>query len=1676
MSDDLTQELKFTADATGIEAGVERGKRSIKSLGKAAEDVGKEGGDSLGKVGAGAQKSSKDIDQATRNMEASLQRQIAKFETAGQSARQYQESLARMRGADLAKLKPLLDQLDAAKEKSEAAARAQRELGKAAAAADNDQSNLAGRFTAVGTAAGFAKTQILAMAAGLSFGGMVAWVQQINDGVDALNDIKDATGASIENISALEDVGRRTGASFETVGSILVKFNDVLSKATPKSDIALALKAIGLEADNLKKMDPAEALRVTAVALSGYADNADKARLIQDLFGKSVKEAAPFLTDLAEQTKLVATRTTEQAEAAEKFNKRIFDLKTTSNDLSRDLVDKMLPGLTQIVGEMGRGAKEGGALLAVWRGLREFGKIAFGTDALGQVQSRANEASAEIKRLSNMMIAPLAVLERDPERKTADGQMAGRRVDVLRTKIEGLMKTAADASQAIRNLVEPPKADTPKGPDKPEVVTGPSAAERAAAAAAAKKAADESKKEVDELNKTFAELNNLSSSYYADLAKLQSQYAKGDLSQQQYVAGVEKLIQKQPFAIDLTKKEADALKLLTKERQDAADAKNKDYEAADKFLEQQQELAHQTVKGIEDRIAAMEQEEDAARLAAATNISLAEAINRVRIARLQEKRDGPTGVNQGSEEYDRATAEIEALRKEADRINYNDRSERVRDINRRAQEETKRYIEDTQRGLGDAIETAIFDGSKKGGQKMREVLQEALLRKPLRMVIDGVLNQVTGGALQLLGLGGGGAAGGAGGGGGLGNVASLASSAYDFSQGTGALYNAYGAVSAYAGLTNTAAATYLSHPLAGIATQGAIPGFGAGGGAATTAGGMGSMAMGGIVTAIMLAFINAFGGMRTETMIGSGLAGTLGGKSALTPWQEWREGGTLFDGPSFATHNPLEELDIRRAELQRMRDSGNGETNYAVAIQAVVTDLEKTTKGLAEQTEIFNREIGKGYKAYRDNVVDMADSLGLAGSSIKDFAYTLGAQDLNFQGLKPEEIQAKIEETFGKAGTEMAQQLLGSFREVTDTVVNTYVTEQRTQNNEGAFQTDTTVTKRMEYQASVYAKTGETAIQTLTRLATSFGTLNNTADALGFGIQKGSLALGKFADDFIAAFGGLERFTASTGAFLQNYYSDEERRQALLRSGARQAESLGIKGVTAESLEQLGKDGIRAFVNSLSASPEAYADAIDLANFLAPAFTSIETQAPVVEQLANVVDELTQSYQNAVKSLTGDRDNLAVERLRAEGDEPGAKALEKTQYMAQFAGLDEVRRREIETLYDANVATRAYIEGIKLAAQARVDALAAQRDDARQSIADAVANTDAAWAAIEATFAKQRQELETTKATLQQFVDTAKAGAKSMFSQVDDVARFQGIEARAFIEEALAAARSGGKVPDGEDLADALAAVEREFSAFTGQGKAETDYQRLVVANQLKGLQDVGEDQLSETEQQLKKLDEDLEQGRTMINELRGINSGAKDMATAIQNLVTAFNKEQETRNNTAAKGILSSRGGYFDYASGTGLTSAGTFFDADAIKQAAIDSGATGPQMFAAIKAAGFTIAEAEKMFGSAAGSLEEEARKYGVPIFHEGTDYVPRTGWALLQEGEAVIPARHNPFPTGTLGGSGRLEALIAQQTARMDAVVASVDKVAASALLTAQILNSVKRGSALAIAEPTKFLPGE
>jgi len=194
---------------------------------------------------------------------------------------------------------------------------------------------------------------------GISIAGIVSLTKSVIDGLDSLNDLKDATGASIENLSALEDTAARTGTSMDTVGAALVKLNQTLNAAKPGSAQADAIEAIGLSVENLKRLDPAEALLKVAVALSGFADDGNKARLSQELFGKSLNKVAPLLNDLAEKGKLVSTVTEEQVKEAEKLNKEFSAMQKNIIDVARAMTGPLVSAFNEFMEKQRQAKKEG---------------------------------------------------------------------------------------------------------------------------------------------------------------------------------------------------------------------------------------------------------------------------------------------------------------------------------------------------------------------------------------------------------------------------------------------------------------------------------------------------------------------------------------------------------------------------------------------------------------------------------------------------------------------------------------------------------------------------------------------------------------------------------------------------------------------------------------------------------------------------------------------------------------------------------------------------------------------------------------------------------------------------------------------------------------------------------------------------------------------------------------------------------------------------------------------------------------------------------------------------------------------------------------------------------------------------------------------------------------------
>lgn len=549
-------------------------------------------------------------------------------------------------------------------------------------------------------------------------------------------------------------------------------------------------------------------------------------------------------------------------------------------------------------------------------------------------------------------------------------------------------------------------------------------------------------------------------------------------------------------------------------------------------------------------------------------------------------------------------------------------------VSKTIRDEWQKTTDQINQSLTDALMRG-FESGKDFAKNMRDTIKNMFSTLVLRPIISAALSPISGGIQGLMGGGAAGAAGG-GGAGSLMNLASLGSNAFSLYNGGLAGWvgsgvgSIFGTAAGNAALGTTLGLGSSSSIAAANAASMAGGGSGVlGMGSAGTAG-TSALAGAGAFAAVAAVVLNALGAFKSERKIGGGLMGTLGSGS-ISPWEEWREGGTLFSGPSYSTMNPGEEIARARArleELQSLNASGNiGDPQVIAMQQATVDRLEATYGELVKSTAAQSKVIQSAYDAMRKSAIDMAGTLGLSSDAARNFTTQLGGEKgLNFEGLKPEEQQAKLAEALATANNEIAQQLIGTWV-TTTTEISRVVADNVGSAGENVdlvfSQLNETITNT-RYIASEYAKDGEKAIDTLTRLSNSLSTVNTIWDQLGYTLLDASLKGADAASRIAEAFGGLEAMASTTGSFFQNFYGEGERRDALERQLQAQFDKLDLQlpdidatnareqyRALAEAQDRNTEEGLKAYVALLQLSG-AFAE---LTTSAADATTTLKQQS-----------------------------------------------------------------------------------------------------------------------------------------------------------------------------------------------------------------------------------------------------------------------------------------------------------------------------------------------------------------------------------------------------------------------------------------------------------------------------------
>lgn len=238
----------------------------------------------------------------------------------------------------------------------------------------------------------------VATGAMLAFGAAatVAFKKAVDD-LGNFKQISEQIGDTAEAVAALDKAAATSGVSINEVASASQKLTATLSKTDDEGDAAArALKAIGLNLNEFRRLSPVAQLEAVAAAMAKFDDSAGKTAVAMALLGKSGAQALPFLQDLAAQGGRTVQVTQEQIEAADQFSKRLAAMGQELSTVARIIAGDFLQWLERMQKEFQFAAQN---VTGFWNALWTLGTLASidpfksTTESLREVNAQLREAN-----------------------------------------------------------------------------------------------------------------------------------------------------------------------------------------------------------------------------------------------------------------------------------------------------------------------------------------------------------------------------------------------------------------------------------------------------------------------------------------------------------------------------------------------------------------------------------------------------------------------------------------------------------------------------------------------------------------------------------------------------------------------------------------------------------------------------------------------------------------------------------------------------------------------------------------------------------------------------------------------------------------------------------------------------------------------------------------------------------------------------------------------------------------------------------------------------------------------------------------------------------------------------------------------------------------------------------
>ena len=1349
--------------------------------------------------------------------------------------------------------------------------------------------------------------------------------------------------------------GNAAGTSADSL-SDMARAIDATSNGITQSKAAEALNSIAASGDVASD----KLQRYAQVAIEFERAGGGAADEVAKAFSSMAGDPLAAVEKLNKSTNFLTAEIYNQIKALEDEG-RSTDAARVAQDAYASMLDQRIPKLKDNLGllergwmgvrdaaaeawdsmlNVGRAQTLGSRLQAAEKLLADYENTLPGKRTTEQVAGV--QAAGGVDGLRNQIAGLRELMEtqrKADEQQRANNQSTQAAINLSKqasqfdTDLEKQRKAVAQATElyskalAAGNLSESARAQLEK--DYLKTVAGITAVKEKRATSTRKE-----NKDLADQSRIFAELAGVSSTYYTDLAAAQAQRAKGNISEAQYVAYVEELIQKQPFAVALAKEEAKAQQTLSKANLDAAASREKYLTSLDAGLDK---IRADTAAQIDATARLGLSKEAIAELDAAKLEMLATDLELQAIKAMDRNLDEQT--------YSALKQQAEAYRELAEAKKAGAAKEMALNLEKANQEAAREAARDWERAAADinrSLTDALlrgFESGKSFARNLRDTVKNMFSTLVLRPIISAVMTPVSGmvnglvqGGMNAVGMGG------------SSNLMGMANTA-------SSLNTLYGTASQalYGGVAGASAASLGYANAVGLVGGDAIGALAAANGMwAGVATGAQAAAQSAIAANLALeaGTAAALPAGTISTAAGGAAAGGGGISGALASIPGW--------GWALAGIGALYGGDIINGLFGRkLKDSGiEGDFGGASGFEGRQFEYYKGGLFRSDKTKYKDLDeetraaLADTFNAMRSGAKEMAGVLGLGTQAIDGFTAHV---KVSLKGLSAEEADKRLKEEFDKVAESLASTTLGT---------------------------------------QDYTRAGETALQTLTRLSGSLTGVNQVFENLGATLYASSLAGADMASQLVDLFGGMDGLSQTAGSYMQNYYSADEQRAAMQRQLQKAFDGLDLKLPDIDASDARAQFRALAEAQDLTtdAGRKTYASLLQLSGAFASITQSAEDAASAAKQLA---DEQERARQDSIRSAS-DLLKRAIDRDR--------DALQD-----QASGMQDV-----------------------------INALSAS-------------------------------------------VSTLKNNARELYGQVDGTAQMLAAQGMVYIEQALGGVRAGGSITDYTGLTDAIGAARGGINSGAYASQFERERDALVLAGQLSELGELGDLQLSIEERQLKAL-------TAQIDALDALGQRADDLingTTALTGTVQSYfdqllallapEKPEEAEKKT---GGVFAIGGSATGGGGDG----GTPYDKDAAVRYTVgaqlkygaDKGLShdDPAVLKAINAAvygtGITQADIAKAYGVPEDDIARLFAGVGLPKFDVGTNRVPRTGLAVVHEGEAIIPKAYNPWAGGgQAGGNAEMVAELRALREEVAQLRAASQATASSTAQMAEQLDQVTEG---------------